>query len=231
MNIKIKRKTTGEVIFSGDFESIKQCAEAAAKVKTDLSGADLSGADLRGAYLSGAYLRGADLRGADLSGAYLRGADLSGADLRGADLRGAYLSGAYLSGADLSGAYLSGAYLSSVRSDFLSEVLKLPNELEFLRDALTAGKVNGSTYSDGECGCLAGTLAIAKGIKHYRGAPIKNGLTFQADSSSPREQFFLLIRLGDTPEKNPACKIALEWTNEAIEIRDNIGKTAAPFAK
>ena len=48
-----------------------------------------------------------------------------------------------------------------------------------------------------------------------------------ADSESPRERFFMLIRKGDTPKKNSACKIALEWTNEAIEIRDNIRKTAA----
>jgi hypothetical protein len=101
----------------------------------------------------------------------------------------------------------------------------LPNELEFLRDALKAGKVNGSTYNDGECGCLAGTMARAKGINDYGGGEIKNGLTFHADSSSPREVFFLAIKKGDTPKTNPACKIALEWTEEAIAIRDNIRKT------
>jgi hypothetical protein len=102
--------------------------------------------------------------------------------------------------------------------------LKLPNELEFLRDALVAGKVDGSTYQ-GECACLAGTMAHAKGIFNYEGQPIKNGLTFVADSSSPREKFFLAIRKGDTPKKNPFAKIALDWTEEAISIRDNIRNT------
>jgi hypothetical protein len=211
MNIEIRHRFTSVVIFGGDFESLKQAAVAAVEKKIDLRGAYLRGADLRGAYLSGA----------DLRGAYLSGADLSGADLRGAYLRGAGLSGADLSGAGLSGADLSGADLSPIKSDFLAEVIRLPNELEFLRDALTAGRVNGSSYS-GECACLAGTLAHAKGITNYAGGEIRNGLTFHADSSSPREIFFLSIRKGDTPENNPFCKIALEWTEEAIAIRDNI---------
>jgi hypothetical protein len=177
MNIEIKNRFTGAVIFAGEYRSLKLAVIAAVEKKT--------------------YLRDADLRGADLRGADLSGADLSGADLSGADLR-------------------------AIKCDFLAEVLRLPDELEFLRDALAAGRVNGSTYNDGECGCLAGTLAIAKGIKGYDGRDIKNGLTFHVDSGSPRERFFLAIRKGDTPDKNPFCKIALEWTEEAISIRDNI---------
>jgi acylphosphatase len=102
----------------------------------------------------------------------------------------------------------------------------LPNELEFLRDAIVNGKIDGSSYA-GECACLAGTLAHAKGIKNYDGGEIKNGLTFHADSSSPRERFFLAIKKGDTPKSNGASKVALEWTEEAISIRDNIRKTAS----
>ena len=114
-----------------------------------------------------------------------------------------------------------------MRSDFLSEVLRLPNELEFLRDAIKEGRINGSTY-EGECSCLAGTLADAKGITQYDGTDITNGLTFHVDSSSPRERFFLSITTGDTPETNGASKLALEWTEEAIAIRDNIRKSGEP---
>ena len=105
----------------------------------------------------------------------------------------------------------------------------MPNELEFLRDALIAGKVDGSTYA-GECACLAGTLAHARGIECYDGTAITNGCTFLADSKSPRERFFLAIRKGDTPETNSASKIALEWTLEAIAIRDNIRRHCEPIA-
>ena len=155
---------------------------------------------------SGANLRDANLRDADLSYADLREADLREADLRGANLRG--------------------ANLRDVREDMIAEILKLPNELEYLRLALIEGRVDGSTYQ-GDCACLAGTLANAKGIANYSGDEIaSNGAPFIADSNSLRETFFLSIRKGDTPETNPAAKIALKWVDEAIAIRDHIRKTA-----
>ena len=101
MNVEIKQRYTGAVLFAFDVPegvasgmAVRHALEAAVKSDANLRDAYLSGADLRDAYLRGADLRGADLRGADL-----RGADLSGADLRGADLSGADLSGAGLSGA------------------------------------------------------------------------------------------------------------------------------------
>ena len=59
MNIQIKARFDGKVLFESEAPSIKVALELAVK----------SGAYLRGAYLSGAYLRGADLSGADLRGA------------------------------------------------------------------------------------------------------------------------------------------------------------------
>lgn len=94
MNVEIKHRFTGNVLFAADAESIKDALASAIK-----SGADLTGADLTGAYLSCADLRGAHLWGADLTGAYLGRADLTGAHLSGADLTGAYLWGADLTGA------------------------------------------------------------------------------------------------------------------------------------
>ena len=49
MNIEIKKRGDGAVIFSGDFESIKECVEAAVEKGVSLSYADLSSADLRSA--------------------------------------------------------------------------------------------------------------------------------------------------------------------------------------
>ena len=192
----------------------------------NLSGADLSGADLSRADLSRADLSRADLSRADLSDANLSDANLSGADLSGANLSGANLSDANLWRADLSRADLSRADLSDIKADFLSEVLRLPNELEALRAAIIGGKIDGSTYS-GECACLAGTLAKARGLEDYQGRDIGQGPTvFHASASSPREKFFNAIRPGDTPESNGAAKIALAWTDEAIAIRDMIRATA-----
>jgi hypothetical protein len=196
----------------------------AVKKALDERGADLGGADLRGANLRGANLRGAVLRDSDLRDSVLRDSDLRDSVLRDSDLRGADLRGA-----NLRGAVLRDADLGDVKQDFLAAVLRLPNELEALRDALVSGKVDGSTYS-GDCPCLAGTLAKARGIERYQGDHIKNGVvTFTADARSPRERFFTAIRRGDTPETNPAAEIALEWTNEAIAIRDMIRATAPGY--
>ena len=100
----------------------------------------------------------------------------------------------------------------------IAEVLKLPEELDALRLAITEGRIDGSTYS-GACACLAGTLAQAHGLRDYRGESIGR---FVADSSSPRERWFMMIRPGDKPETNPASALALEWLDEAIAIRDAI---------
>ncbi len=164
---------------------------------------------------------GADLSDTDLSGADLSDTDLCGADLSGAKLRRAKLSGADLCDTDLSGADLSGAKLRRAKEDFLREVLKMPGELEFLRDAIRNGKINGSVY-EGECACLAGTLSKATG-KSW--SIFKDDSPIAIDAFSPRERFFMGIAEGDTPETNPISAIALEWTNKAISIRDSKKET------
>ncbi len=139
----------------------------------------------------------------------------------GADLSDTDLSGADLSDTDLCGADLSGAKLRRAKEDFLREVLKMPGELEFLRDAIRNGKINGSVY-EGECACLAGTLSKATG-KSW--SIFKDDSPIAIDASSPRERFFMGIAEGDTPETNPISAIALEWTNKAISIRDSKKET------
>ena len=109
MLIQIKNRWTGNLIFEGEFDCLR---DAVAKARANLYGANLSGANLSGADLSGANLSGANLSGANLSGANLSGANLSRANLSGANLSGADLSRANLSGANLSGANLSRANLS-----------------------------------------------------------------------------------------------------------------------
>lgn len=134
---------------------------------------------------------------------------------------------ANLRGANLGGANLGGADLDFFKTDLIAEILKLPNELEFLKAAIVEGRIDGSTYT-GECACLAGTLAHARhfdlnGVKEI---PTDCRLLFVLKSSSPRELWFANIRRGDTPKTNQCAKIALDWVEEAIVIRDNIRNTA-----
>ena len=234
MQYEIKNRWTGAVIFtcelSKEIESeddgikIGFAVKAALKVSTNLSEANLSGAnlgdaDLSGANLSGADLRDADLRGANLSGADLSGANLGDADLRGANLRGADLSGANLSGANLIGANLIGANLSDAnlsgaknipqeyfdlcRDDIFSVLSSAPQEARGVLAALEGGKVDGSTY-EGACACLVGTIANIRGCDYH-------DLGIKPDGSRPAEQFFMQIKAGDTPETNPAAKMAFDW--------------------
>ncbi len=159
--------------------------------------------------------------------ANLRSANLSLANLRSADLRSANLRLADLSSANLSSADLRSADLDSIKHDVIAAILKLPNEIPFLRQAIVDGKIDGSTYR-GECACLAGTMAHACDIDF---TTFEQKRMFPIDVNSPRERWFLSIRKGDTPESNPASKITLGWVDEALSMIDLIRRTAtAPSA-
>ena len=115
--IDIKNRYTGEVIISGEYESVKECLEK--NTGADLRDASLTCADLTGADLRDASLTDADLTGADLRCADLTDASLTGADLRGADLRCADLTDASLTCADLRGA----KFLGSNSSEFKTKTI------------------------------------------------------------------------------------------------------------
>jgi uncharacterized protein YjbI with pentapeptide repeats len=233
--MKIKNSYTDATIYEAAATSAKRLVEAAVEAKIILSGADLSGANLRGANLRGANLRGADLSGANLRGAYLseadlrgayvraaylrgadlreadlRGADLSGADLRRANLSGADLREAYLSEADLRGADLSEAYLSEAKDDLMKVLAAAPDEVSGLREAMVAGKIDGSQYS-GECACLVGTIA------NLRKCDVDSLAGITRDSSRPAERWFIMFKPGDTPKNHQLMKMTVGWLDEFLK--------------
>ena len=134
----------------------------------------------------------------------------SNADLSGAVLRVAVLSDADLRDADLRGADLRGAVLRSFKADMWMTLTQARGEVPALIAALREGRVNGSQYQ-GECACLVGTLANAKGQSYLAAFP-------DASSSHPAEQWFLMIRKGDRPGDDSgggfAAAKALEWALE-----------------
>ena len=79
--IEIKHRFTGDVLFSFECESIKECVIEAVKTEANLAGADLTEANLTEANLTRANLTGADLTRADLTEANLTEANLTRANL------------------------------------------------------------------------------------------------------------------------------------------------------
>ena len=96
---KINTNNGQDILYSGDFETIKGCVEAAVA-----DGVSLSCADLKGLNLTNAEMDEADLRHARLDNTNLSGANLSCADLHGASFRNAALYNACLCESDLSNA-------------------------------------------------------------------------------------------------------------------------------
>jgi hypothetical protein len=195
MKFEIKNRFSGEVQITADID----CEESAAlSVKIGLA-------------VKWAIKHNANLRGADLRGAYLGGADLRGADLGGAYLGGAYLRGANLRGADLGGANLGGANLRAFKHDLWGILIRYKNEVPELVNYIKQGKIDGSCYS-GECSCLMGTFATIKN------ADIEDNKFSIKDAKSPAEQWFAMIKPGNTPENNFASKMALQWIEEFLSL-------------
>jgi len=145
----------------------------------------------------------------------------AGVDLYEADLSHEDLDRASLDGARLVGARLDGASLTPFRDDLWAVLSSAPAEVPALLEALKAGKVDGSTYT-GECACLVGTIAKARGCDYRQLGVLK------PDSGRPAEAWFAMIKKGDTPEKHDAARIAAEWIEEWLKsIRSAFGGKAA----
>ena len=86
VNIEIKNRWTGDIIYSSEKTTMKEAVEESVKSEADLSEADLSEANLSEADLSEANLSEANLSEADLSEADLSKANLFEANLYEADL-------------------------------------------------------------------------------------------------------------------------------------------------
>jgi hypothetical protein len=193
----------------------------------NLRGANLLDANLRGANLLGANLLDANLLGADLRGADLRGANLRGANLLGADLRGANLLGANLLGANLLGANLRDDAsdhrhpLHTTRSDLWAILDEAPAEVAGLLDAITSGRIDGSTY-EGACRCLVGTIAQVRGCAYTDLEHI------DPDGGRLAELWFGPIHPGDEPVDEPEREgqfragLAARWIAEWRESRKRL---------
>ena len=208
MLIQIKHRYTNKVLFACEAENMRAAVILALGKVADLRGADLRGTALTNADLRGIDLTGADLTGADLRYSNLRNADLTEADLTMVNLTRADLRYSNLTGANLTGANLTGSDLQLFKTDFFDTLLRAPKEIDGLRNALVEGRVNGLLY-EGVCACLKGTIANVRKC-HYK--ELGAGMVFS--SSLPAEQWFSMIKEGDTPKTNQASRLSVEWIDE-----------------
>ena len=226
IKLNIKNRYTGKVLFEYETENntMSKTVEAAVEDNANLRSADLRHADLSYADLRSANLRYADLSYADLSYANLRSdnlryADLSSADLLYADLRSADLRYANLSSANLRYAKDIPAHYTKICSQNILFVLQyFRDEVPILRQKLTDGEVDGSTYvGDNECGCLIGTLS---GLDQNNVNKIGERIPFYtAGRHNLGESWFLGISKGDTPENNYFARQAVELCDSILEDR------------
>lgn len=215
MKYEIKNRFTSEVQFTADIDC-EESTSLSVKIGLAIKWAIKNNANLRGANLRGAYLRDAYLRDANLVDANLEDANLVGANLRDANLVGAYLEDADLRGANLEdtnlvGANLGDANLRTFKHDLWGILIRYKNEVPELVNYIKQGKIDGSCYS-GECSCLMGTFAKIKN------ADIEDNEFSIKDDRSPAEQWFVMIKPGNTPENNFASKMALEWIEEFLSL-------------
>ena len=126
------------------------------------------------------------------------------------------LGGANLGGANLRDANLGDANLVPIRDDVWAILSGAPSEVPTLLAKLRAGEVDGSCY-EGDCACLVGTLANARGVNYTELCGVV------PNASRLAETWFTGIHKGDTPETNPMAKHAETW------IADWLARQQAAF--
>ena len=97
--------------------------------------------------------------------------------------------------------------LEAGRQDLWAVLSSATQEVSALRAALVEGRIDGGTYY-GECACLIGTIANARGCDVYRLASLGPA------PDRPIEQLFMRINRGDTPQNNPTANLIVQWIDE-----------------
>jgi hypothetical protein len=99
-----------------------------------------------------------------------------------------------------------------------------PGEVKQLISALENGKVNGSVYSDGECGCLVGTLAMAAGAPRNCNSACSRVRGLEGDGRRPAERFFYCIKPGHRPSNSFHARQARDWAREWLSTMESAFK-------
>ena len=107
-------------------------------------------------------------------------------------------------------------FQAAAKADIFAVLNTAPNEVPALLAALKEGRIDGSVYS-GECCCLVGTLARARGVLSENlpcrfDVGLSQGLAWS--ESAPAERWFVTIEEGDKPENDSRVALTVEWVEE-----------------
>ncbi len=100
-------------------------------------------------------------------------------------------------------------YINTCSRDMLFIMEHLKGEVPELKKKLLSGEIDGSSYEDGSCVCLVGSLgrAACSLVPFY-----EKGI------HNPGEQWFLQIREGDKPSDNGFSRHAVELCNRVLGL-------------
>ncbi len=103
----------------------------------------------------------------------------------------------------------------SCKEDVQAKARKMRREeAAFVIQQLRIGMMLGSDYGKVDrCGCFLGSAARAAG-KSISQFCKDSGI--EQDGSSPAEQWFINVRIGDTPENCYAAEKGVEWLEEVL---------------
>ncbi len=204
----------------------------------DVNGRDFTNRDLRGLVFDGLGLQDIDFTGSDLRDTVFDDCGLYRVDFRNTDLGNARFADTVLNNVvSFYDANVVGVVFEDVDMEGLGKMLSLEQlksmdlsvhkadvfdilqwarpEIPALRSALVGGRVNGTLYSDGECGCLIGTIGIARGLNMSSfGSSLKMEGIEPTGGCRPAEKLFYGIEREDTPENNSVSALVLEWLDE-----------------
>lgn len=203
--------TTNPVTFLQDHETGELLFTHAGDLRQAVLHALAIGKSLARVGFQNADLSGLDLSGGDFRGASFEEADLSDVDLLHANIHDADFTCAILLGTMIDWPALLQAKLDPIRADVRDVLSHARAECPMLLAAIREGRINGKIYR-GECACLIGTIANARGVDFFY-EPMRG---IKADQTRLAERWFMEIKPGDTPENNRASQLAAQWVEEFI---------------
>ncbi len=109
----------------------------------------------------------------------------------------------------------------TAKADIFAVLDTSPNEVPALLAALKEGRIQGEFYT-GQCCCLVGTIANAKGIDAFdlpwRSIDGLDGV-LKRDPDAPAERWFFSIQEGDKPSTSGRVAITVAWVEEWMAER------------